>query len=288
MGISRVGVVVGILIAFCSAAEAADVLFEWSGVLPLEGFQTFTNPNVSPGESWEFSYVFDDTTPLDENHLWRDSSLTATITFSGGYSAPLSIDPGIVIRTLFGTFAPFSTGAPDDSFNFDLYVMVPLVNDQDPLQIGVFPPDGTYVPELDRFLLFSVFEFANSDGVINNHSEGNFVSVTVTTLPDFDGDGVADHLDNCSEAANPAQDDTDGDFCGNLCDANYDGHGRVGHSDFGAFTGNFGTTNELYQHLEPIGGGEHVGFGDWGFFTAHFGTVPGPSGTTPGTTGCPL
>jgi hypothetical protein len=111
--------------------------------------------------------------------------------------------------------------------------------------------------------------------------------LTLNTVPDFDGDGVMDQLDNCSEAFNPAQDDTDGDFCGNLCDANYDGFGTVGFGDFGAFTAHFGTTDELYQHLEPIGGGEHVGFGDFGFFTAHFGTVPGPSGTTPGTVACP-
>ena len=108
------------------------------------------------------------------------------------------------------------------------------------------------------------------------------------TVPDFDGDGVVDHLDNCSEAANPAQDDTDGDGCGNLCDADYDQTSTVGFGDLGFFTQYFGTTNPLCQHLEPIGTtGRLCSFGDLGFFTENFGKVPGPSGTTAGTTACP-
>jgi len=35
---------------------------------------------------------------------------------------------------------------------------------------------------------------------------------------DFDGDAVADVVDNCSEDVNSFQDDTDGDYCGNLCE----------------------------------------------------------------------
>ena len=102
---------------------------------------------------------------------------------------------------------------------------------------------------------------------------------------DSDGDGVSDTLDNCSAVINAAQDDTDGDDCGNLCDANYDQSGTVGFGDFGAFTSNFGTTNALYNHTEPVT--DAVGFGDFGFFTSNFGTSPGPSGTTAGTVACP-
>ena len=106
-------------------------------------------------------------------------------------------------------------------------------------------------------------------------------------VPDSDGDGVADMWDNCSEAANPGQDDTDGDGCGNLCDADYDGSGTVGFPDFGAFVLVFNTTgNEDQCHVAPIAGCT-VGFPDFGFFTTNFNTVPGPSGTTTGTTACP-
>jgi len=105
---------------------------------------------------------------------------------------------------------------------------------------------------------------------------------------DTDGDGVHDGLDNCSAVANPVQDDTDGDKCGNFCDANYDQGGQVGFGDFGAFSANFGSTNELYMHVNPVDGtARQVGFGDFGFFSGAFGSTPGPSGTTTGTTACP-
>jgi hypothetical protein len=104
---------------------------------------------------------------------------------------------------------------------------------------------------------------------------------------DSDADGVPDVLDNCSEVMNPDQDDTDGDDCGNLCDADYDNSGIVGHPDVFEFGPTFGTLgNEEKCHLEPIPGCI-VGLSDMGFLFAAFGSTPGPSGTTAGTTACP-
>jgi hypothetical protein len=102
---------------------------------------------------------------------------------------------------------------------------------------------------------------------------------------DLDLDGVGDRLDNCSEASNPNQDDTDVDDCGNLCDADYDNDGVVGFGDFGFYRDCFGKINPLCDHTEPIG--DTIGFADFGFFMANFSGVPGPSGTTAGTTACP-
>jgi Tol biopolymer transport system component len=43
---------------------------------------------------------------------------------------------------------------------------------------------------------------------------GTFVAAS----PDTDSDGVPDHLDNCPDAANPGQEDVDGDSVGDACD----------------------------------------------------------------------
>jgi len=110
---------------------------------------------------------------------------------------------------------------------------------------------------------------------------------TLAFAADFDGDGVSDENDNCSEAANDAQDDTDNDDCGNLCDADYDNSGVVGHPDFFEFGVVFGTTgNEEKCHTQPIPGCI-ADFPDSGFLFNAFGEIPGPSGTTAGTTACP-
>ena len=112
------------------------------------------------------------------------------------------------------------------------------------------------------------------------------------TAPDGDGDGVSDGLDNCSDDPNPFQDDTDGDDCGNLCDADYDNSGKVALADFGEFTIAFGSNDQEFCHFEPIPGGTAppncvVGLDDFGYFTQVFGLVTGPSGSTAGTTACP-
>jgi len=106
------------------------------------------------------------------------------------------------------------------------------------------------------------------------------------TVPDFDGDGVVDHLDNCSEAANPAQDDTDGDDCGNKCDGDYNGDGFVSAADLGEFGAAWLTNDEQKCHVGTIPGCTVDG-ADFGFFGTLWFSIPGPSGTTPGTVACP-
>lgn len=114
------------------------------------------------------------------------------------------------------------------------------------------------------------------------------------TAPDLDGDGISDGLDNCSVDVNPFQDDTDGDDCGNLCDADYTQSGKVDLAAFGEFVGAFNTTEEEKCHFElvgpppgPVAGNCLVGLDDFGFFVGVFNISAGPSGTTAGTTACP-
>jgi hypothetical protein len=107
------------------------------------------------------------------------------------------------------------------------------------------------------------------------------------SAPDFDADGVADSIDNCSEGFNDAQDDTDSDDCGNICDADYTQTGIVSLADFGAFSAAFSGGDELFCHVQDIAGCV-VGLDDFGYYSAAFSFPPGPSGTTAGTTACPL
>jgi len=107
---------------------------------------------------------------------------------------------------------------------------------------------------------------------------------------DLDLDGISDQLDNCSEKANPNQDDTDGDDCGNLCDADYTQDGIIGFADFGQFAVNFNVADHpLQQHREPVDPVRVVGFADFGYFATVFNAPNsvGPSGTTAGTAACP-
>ena len=112
-------------------------------------------------------------------------------------------------------------------------------------------------------------------------------SGTHAQVPDFDNDGIPDAIDNCSEAFNQWQDDTDADDCGNLCDADYNDSGRVGMADFNEFRTAFSNTGDEEKcHVEPVAGCT-VGFPDFTIFASLFLGIPGPSGSTAGTTACP-
>ena len=109
---------------------------------------------------------------------------------------------------------------------------------------------------------------------------------------DLDADGVCDTLDNCipinqnGNSVNPAQDDTDGDFCGNVCDADVDQDGLVSFADIFICLNQFGFPNLDCDFTEPIGGGL-IGYGDIFTMFAFFASPAGPSGTTTGTLACP-
>jgi len=107
-------------------------------------------------------------------------------------------------------------------------------------------------------------------------------------ISDLDGDGILDNLDNCLLKPNPAQTDTDGDSCGNVCDCDFNQDGRCTIADFGRFAICFGQLNcALVQCVEPISDANVVNVADFGCFAAGFGGIPGPSGSTPGTVACP-
>ena len=61
------------------------------------------------------------------------------------------------------------------------------------------------------------------------------VNIGLDPFSDTDGDGIPDHLDNCTEAANPDQLDTDGDGYGNLCDGDLNDDGNTNTLDLNLY-----------------------------------------------------
>jgi hypothetical protein len=116
------------------------------------------------------------------------------------------------------------------------------------------------------------------------------------TVPDQDGDTVADDVDNCLTDPNGApgqpagalmaQCDTDQDGYGNACDPDVSNDGVVGGPDYGPVTAIFGVSGLLIASDVNCDG--VVGGPDYGPITANFGGAPGPSGLScAGTPPCP-
>jgi hypothetical protein len=99
-------------------------------------------------------------------------------------------------------------------------------------------------------------------------------------LGDQDGDGVADPFDDCLLVANPDQRDPDQDGYGSLCDADYDGDGVVGITDFAHVAAGFGSRlgEPGYDPDVDADGDGGIGIADFGRLAGAFGAPPGPSG----------
>lgn len=92
---------------------------------------------------------------------------------------------------------------------------------------------------------------------------------------DFDSDGVADDSDNCVEAANADQRDTDGDGIGSVCDPDFNQDCNIDFLDLGAMKAAFFLTGDLVSDLN---GDSFTDFLDLGILKSLFFGTPGPSG----------
>ena len=118
----------------------------------------------------------------------------------------------------------------------------------------------------------------------------HFEIVKGPDLTDQDQDGIADPFDDCLLVANPDQLDSDQDGYGNRCDADFDGNGNVGGSDFTLLRAAFGTRvgEPGWAPAIDANGDGAVGGGDFAAFRIAFGASPGPSGLVcAGTVPCP-
>jgi len=89
---------------------------------------------------------------------------------------------------------------------------------------------------------------------------------------DSDGDGIEDEIDNCLEAPNPGQRDTDGDGYGNYCDADLNGDGVTDFLDLGILKSRFFTADPDAD----LDGDGSVDFLDLGRLKEMFLSPPGP------------
>jgi uncharacterized protein (TIGR03790 family) len=112
------------------------------------------------------------------------------------------------------------------------------------------------------------------------------VSEPVRRVPrDRDGDGVRDARDNCLLLPNADQRDTDGDGYGNLCDADFDGDGRVspaapdGHSDIDRLR--HSVAQGFYIPNQDLDGDGVVDARDLAIAELELYLPPGPSGIAP-------
>lgn len=99
----------------------------------------------------------------------------------------------------------------------------------------------------------------------------NSGSVVLLVTQDSDGDGVNDDEDNCSQAANANQRDSNGDGLGNACDADLNNDGIVNQADTGLFRSAFGSTNADAD----FNGDGRVDQFDAAIMRAGFGKAPG-------------
>ncbi|NNF15908.1 MAG: hypothetical protein HKN70_04130 [Gammaproteobacteria bacterium] len=118
------------------------------------------------------------------------------------------------------------------------------------------------------------FQFGFSTTTTNYVPSGNFYdNITLAEDVDSDGDGVGNTTDNCTDLANPGQEDTDGDLIGNRCDADFDNNCVVNFGDISLFPAEYLGTNPLFDHNASGA----VNFGDYAILTSYYLQPPGPS-----------
>jgi hypothetical protein len=107
------------------------------------------------------------------------------------------------------------------------------------------------------------------------------IAASDAELLDSDGDGIPDVSDNCIEAENASQLDTDGDDYGNACDCDFDQNLACSIADFSIFREDYIATADRGVGTDMDGNGA-VSIADFSLFrTGYIAGAPGPSGLAP-------
>ncbi len=138
---------------------------------------------------------------------------------------------------------------------------------------------GTYNLELliDETMLGDILNFGFSATATNYAGSGVFYdNIRFGGAGDWDRDGVTDAIDNCIDAANADQRDTNGDNFGNACDADLNDDCGVNFGDLAQLKAAF--IPRPYNPDADFNGDGNVNFGDLAFLKSSFfnGAYPGP------------
>ncbi len=113
----------------------------------------------------------------------------------------------------------------------------------------------------------------DEDWYLNNNNVGSGTAWMRSVALDSDGDGVLDSVDNCLEAPNTLQIDTNGDGFGNSCDADINSDCVVNASDLGLLRAVFFSASADVD----FNGDDIVNVVDLGIKRDAFFRTPGPS-----------
>ena len=107
------------------------------------------------------------------------------------------------------------------------------------------------------------------------------IAASDAELLDWDGDGISDASDNCIEAENSSQLDSDGDDYGNACDCDFDQTLACNIADFSIFREDYVATVDRGVGTDMDGNGA-VSIADFSLFRdGYVAGEPGPSGLVP-------
>jgi hypothetical protein len=137
------------------------------------------------------------------------TTVSTGVEFAGGVSFDIE-DSAVLISSSYLYFGPteFDTYTLSD-LDFNPPAVISGVSfglNQVP---GLDLSDVTFGPDWVRVVL---------DGTVWDQVNQARLLIATTPIPDTDGDGVYDDVDNCIATSNPAQEDADGDSIGDACD----------------------------------------------------------------------
>ena len=110
--------------------------------------------------------------------------------------------------------------------------------------------------------------------VLDHRASVSLILNRATFGPDTDGDGVPDHMDNCTAVANADQRDTDGDGYGNRCDPDFNNDGVVTAADYLILRARLNQADRLAD----LNGDGRVTAADYLILRGRLNQPPGPSG----------